>query len=537
MTRKLEWGLGLLASAALVFFHAVFLRSAGALWRDEVNSVNLATMPLPQIWKDLQFDSFPVAWCSLLRAWILAGPGSTDLGIRVLGLLLGLGVVGVLWWNARRLGHGVPLVALALLGFDSAVICYGDSIRAYGLGMLLGLLTFGLVWEATNHPIPRRVLPCTAAAVVSVHCLFYNAVFLLAACAGGAAVATRRRQWRTVGMLAGMGLLAALSLLPYREMLEDQKAWNFIVRSSIDLRWIWKKFLEATASTGPFAQLLWLACAAGALVVAVAAWARPNRSAADERRREVLLYCGAALVTGVAGYLLFLLRLSYPMQPWYFLALMALVAASADGIIGAFAGRRASSLRVVAALVVVALALSPVWNSVRVRKTNIDRIASTLGQSTAPGDLVVVSPWYYGVAFDRYYRGAADWVTIPPMSFHKLHRYDLLRDAMASPGVMQPVLDRLEAALRTGHRIWWIGDIAAPPDGPAPVLPPASRAPWGWNEFPYYRGWGMQAGYVLRLHALRAQAVPVPSDGPVNPYENLPLHVIEGWRTGVDGQR
>jgi hypothetical protein len=101
---------------------------------------------------------------------------------------------------------------------------------------------------------------------------------------------------------------------------------------------------------------------------------------------------------------------------------------------------------------------------------------------------------------------------------------------MASPGVMPPVLDRIETALRSGHRIWWIGDIGGPPDGEGPpVLPAAPRTPWGWDEFLYYRGWEMQAAYVLRMRALRADTVNLPSDGPVSPYENLPLRVIEGW--------
>jgi hypothetical protein len=107
---------------------------------------------------------------------------------------------------------------------------------------------------------------------------------------------------------------------------------------------------------------------------------------------------------------------------------------------------------------------------------------------------------------------------------------------MIYPDAMKPVVKRIETALQAGHRVWWVGRPAVvPPEaqGP-PVLPPATNAAWGFREGPYYQGWGMQAAYVFRRHALRAEAIPVRSDAPVSPYENLPLTLIEGWR--MDGE-
>ena len=531
MIRRLERGAALAALGVLAVLHVSFLLHAGALWRDEVNSVNLASLPLGEFWANLQFDSFPVVWFGVLRAWIAVGAGSTDLALRVLGLLLGLSVLGLLWWNARRLGATVPLFSFAFLGFNAAVISYGDSVRANGLGMLTGLLAFGLIWEVVERPDLRRVLAAAAAALLSVHCVFYNALFLLAACAGGAAVALRRRAWKTIALLFVIGLPAALSLLLYRVTIRNENVWNAILKLPIDLAWIWTKFLDATETTGALAPWLWVAFVLASAGIVVAVLVRRG-DPPSEKQRDAVLFCGVALVLGTAAYLAFLLELSYVMQPWYFLTLMALVATCLDGILLVPpCAERVRILRLGAAVAVLALALPGAWGSVRVRKTNMDLVAATLAASAARGDLIVVTPWQYGITFDRYYRGAAEWTTVPPVASHKVHRYDLLKQAMMSPDAMRPVLERIESALRSGHRVFWIGGLSVPAAGQgAPVLPPAPQGPWGWRETPHYQGWGMQAGYLFRKHALRARAVPVPVGQPVSFYENLQVSVIEGWR-------
>ena len=529
--RKLERIVGLAVTAVLVVLHVVFLAHAGALWRDEVNCVNLATMPLTEVWAHLEFDSLPLAFLALLRGWIGAGLGA-DLSLRVLGCVLGLGILGVLWWNARRLGYGVPLISLALFGFNVAVVTYGDSVRGHGLGMLTALLTFGLTWELVDRPSARNALLALVSAVVCVHSIFFNAVILLAACAGGAAVALRRGQWKTIGLLAGVGSVSALSLLPYIVVFQSRKAWNFMIEFPVDLQWIWSRFGEAMLLTGPFARWLWIGLVFIGIITVLAASRRGVRGAPG-KPGEVGLFCGVALVTGVIAYLLFLLRLSYPMQPWYFLALMALVAACLDGALLAAASTPLRIARIVVAITAIALTLGPVWRSVQVRNTNLDLIAARLAQSSQAGDLILVTPWYLGITFDRYYRGAAEWFTIPPLSTHKLHRFDQVKEAMTSPDTMKPVLSRIETALQAGHRVWWIGGLAVPPEGQGPpVLPPPTEAPWGFEQWPYYLGWGMQASYVLGRHALPPQRVLVPSEAPVSGYENRPLWLIEGWRAG-----
>ena len=91
---RLEIGLAALLSLAWIIFRIRFFLHAGALWRDEVNSVDLSTSPqISDIWHNLQYDSFPMLWHLLLRYWIRSGIGASDRGIRLLGLLAGLGIL------------------------------------------------------------------------------------------------------------------------------------------------------------------------------------------------------------------------------------------------------------------------------------------------------------------------------------------------------------------------------------------------------------------------------------------------------------
>jgi len=528
VSRRVELAVALAATAILVVLHVLTFVHGGALWRDEANSVSVSSMGASELWGNLEWDSFPVLWFALLRAWTASGLGATDPGLRALGLIVGLGIVATLWRNARAFGLEAPLVSLSLLGLNAAVLTFGDSIRGYGLGMLTGLLTFALAWEFADDPTPRKLARLSVAALVSVHCLFYNAVFLLAASAGGAAVALKRRSVRTVLGLGAVGAACACSLLVYRGMIERQKPWNILVRTPIDLPWIWRQFSEATSLTARYFPWLWVALAV--LAVAAAPLLLRRTSILTGRKQDVVLFSVAALLTGTTAYVVFLLRLSYPMQPWYFLVLMAMGAASLEGILSTATGSGTLRLlRVALAVAVMAFALPGVWRVAHVRRTNLDLVAAKLASMASKNDLVVVSPWYNGVSFDRYYRGSAEWVTVPPVPVHGIHRYDLMKQAMMSPDAMRPVLERIRAVLGGEHRVFWVGELTAPSPGqPPPVLAPAPRTPWAWQEHPYIRSWVLQAGSLLQRHARRVVSVPVPVDGPVNGYENLPVLMIEG---------
>src|ERR1019366_5685145 len=79
-------------------------------------------------------------------------------------------------------------------------------------------------------------------------------------------------------------------------------------------------------------------------------------------------------------------------------------------------------------------------------------------------DYVVVTPWYLGISFDRYYKGAAVWDTLPPVADHSTYRFDLAQAATENNHASQLVLDRIANTLQSGRRVWIVGlmDIPSP---------------------------------------------------------------------------
>lgn len=128
--KRWERTVAVVLSAAVVAFHVLAATSIGALWRDEANTVGIATLPtIGDVWRNLQYDSFPVLWLLLVR-WFAAifGP-MNDVAFRSLGFVIGVGILGALWLNARAFRHGLPLFSLVLLGMAPSLIIWMQRAR------------------------------------------------------------------------------------------------------------------------------------------------------------------------------------------------------------------------------------------------------------------------------------------------------------------------------------------------------------------------------------------------------------------------
>jgi len=532
----LEWGVALAGTCIAAWLHFTLRSNAGALWRDEVVSARNAALPtLADIWRHLQCDSFPMLWPVLLRAWASLDPARGDGWLRTLGLLIGLAILAALWLNARLMGYRIPTTALALLAFNASVICYGGSVRGYGLGMLTGLLAFGLIWIVVDNPRPWRVALALAVTLVAVHSVFYNSIVVLAACAGGAAVCGRNRRPGRAALIIGIGAVCAISMLPYGLTLGSSREWVMTVRYDVGFAWIWNKFRQSNGSTGPFARWFWILACAGGLVAAARAQLPRLTPWASARQRDVALYCGVALAVGIPSYIIFLRLLRYRMNPWYFLALMALMAACVDGAFEAVRNRRVARLcRTGFLVLVIALTTHRLWRAASQRKTSVDLIAARIERDSDPRDLIVLNPWIYGHTFEWYYHGSGRWTTLPPIEIpHLQGDYGLLKltRQMMNRQAVEPVLSAMTEALRSGHRVWWVGRLTIPPPGQEiAAVDPAPDGPLGWDESKYHRYWGLQAGAFIGSHAIRHESASVTPEGSVNRYEDVDLTVIEGWK-------
>ncbi|HYL05213.1 MAG TPA: hypothetical protein VE075_04185 [Thermoanaerobaculia bacterium] len=579
-----EWAAAVTLTAAVAALALVRMLHAGGLWRDEAGAARLATLPtLREVVGLFQHEAFLPLFPVTVRAYShLVGGGDREL--RAFGLAVGLCIAACLWLNARTTARTVPLLSLALLGLDAPFLVFGDSVRGYGMGSALILLTYGLLARALAGKAGDRQWPLALliaiAAVASVQVLMSNAALLAALCAAAAAVAVARRRFGLAAWIVGCGAAAALSLLPYAAQLAAaRRQWSVIVTYPIGVHQIALAFAD---TVGPRPVLfVWLLLIVAGLtgVGRELARRRPagRRQAAeaadDEKAREAAKaakaakaapatraaeaaaavqepsWSGAAAFAGltIAGAVLanylFLQNLGYPLRPWYFLPLMALLASALDTIFGVLSrsrGRlatvRFTTMRLAAvALIAVAQAV-PLWRHLASRQTNADLVAQAVTSAVGPQDLVVVLPWYYGVSFNRYYTGAAHWLTLPEIPDHRIHRYDYLKARLASPHPLDDLLAAVGATLRSGHRVWLAGSVKWPAPGePVVMLPPAPTTAAGWHDYPYLVDWSLLLGRFLESHATAVTKVAVPAGEPVSNLEDMSLAVAQGWRE-VPGQ-
>jgi len=527
--RQTEWMVAILATVAAVWLHFFYLIHAGGLWRDEISVKSIATLPsLGQVWEALPHDHCPILFPSLVRIWSAAGLGTTDIGLRILGLGCGLLLLAAFWVASRTMDQGLPLLSLALAGLNFTVIRYGDSIRAYGLATGFILLTMSLIWRFIETPNMRRGLPAVMAAVLSVQTLYQNAFFLLAIGIAGAVVCIRRHQpGRAIGVLS-IGLPAALSLLPYVNPMRHAQSWWMVSKTGVDFTGFMSRIADATGMmVGVWLVLVMITAllGLGCGLIKIS----PNETRVQQ---DLLLFASIALVIGLTGFGFFVKWMGLPTQRWYYIPAMGFAVVGCDVILPRI--HQAARMGVLVIAVVVALLAYPsAQSALKQRQTNGDLVAAQISQNARPDDLVIVHPWYYGITFGHYYRGAVSWTTLPPLEDYRFHRYDLLKSKLQMTNVIEPVLKQVETTLRSGHSVWIVGKIPMPqPDEAPPAdLPPAPNGPEGWADRPYSDAWGAKLTYFLAYHITNAVTLVDPTTNSVSPMENMSLTIATGWRS------
>jgi len=540
---KVEFALALAGTAfvlVILFLAAIY---AGPLWRDETNTLNVALMPWKDLWKNLPFESFPPLWLVLVRAWGIVGMADSDAGIRLLSFFVGASFLGSLWLCVRWIGGRTPTLSLALLGSLPAFVFAMSSNRAYGLAMCLLLLTFGAVWRLVESTTRTRMLLAGLTSLFFVQCLYYDIIFLGAMLLGGSVVALRRKAWKTLGALAGIGAASGATLLIYLPVIQKGSSYVRIVQGDFGLRVLWLKVKDALAlrssaeppATGGSWIWPWLWLIVIAVVVAVNMQSQRPQSLSRERRHtaDLALFSILALVSGCVGYGVFLLRLQFPTQSWYYMVAATLAAISLEGVLSVrwSAPRPWGIARVAFLVIMISCGGRWVWREAHTRRSNIDLVAAILNENAKVGDLIVVHSAFEGITFDRYYHGGARWVTIPPINSHKVHRSDLILAMMNQRNAMAPTIADARDTLGSGKSVWVVGRVrVVGPEQLSSAPPPVSQAA-SWNLLPYWEYWPGQLtadmlGHGAQVHTLTAQL-----DVPVNFFEDVPLLRFSGFNS------
>jgi mannosyltransferase len=150
------------------------------LWLDEALSVNIATLPVGDLFEALRHDGHPPLYYLLLRGWMrLVGEG--DLAVRSLSGIFAVATLPLAWIaGRRRAGITGARWALVIMALSPYAIRYATEARMYSLLMLLVLAGYLLIDDALLRPARWRL---AAIALVSGLLLLthYWAFYLLAA--------------------------------------------------------------------------------------------------------------------------------------------------------------------------------------------------------------------------------------------------------------------------------------------------------------------------------------------------------------------
>jgi hypothetical protein len=548
--------IGTAFSATLLVLTAI---NSGPLWRDETATLNLAHMPsVRDVWHNLPFDSCPLLWLLLVRACGTLGLTNGDLAIRFLGLAIGLFFLTSLWLCQHWIGGRTPTLSIALLGGLPLVIFVVGANRPYGLASCLLVLSFGKIWRVLESSTTSRILSAYVICLLFAHCLYYDIIFLGAMLAAGTLVAIRRQQWKILWTMAGIGLLAGASLLIYLPIIGGVPLYLPFWRSPVfNAATLWsglRDALAARSSANPDGAIgpqiwIWIALLLVGTIVAVMtlrtrvrltkpeiASESPNR-----KRSDLALFCVASMVLGIIGYLGFLLKVQFFMQPWHCVEVLIFCAICVDGILGASwpALRPWGLMRIGFLFVMMILNAGPAWAEAHARRSNLDVVAAFLGHNASVGDLIVLQDTWEGITFNRYYRGQAQWLTVPPIDSHEVHRIDLVIGKMSQPETMSPALRTIANTLASGQHVWLVGSIPierskdAPP-GPTPLPPPPSEMPTGWWGGSYLYWWNQQVTTLLLDHAQQGKIETIAALGPVNHFEDVSVVQFTGYKPDTE---
>ena len=379
--------------------------TTSALWLDEALSVNIASLPVPDILDVLRRDGHPPLDDLLLHGWIELF-GSSDAAVRSLSGVVAVLTLPVAWaYGRRRGGPALAWFLLAVVAISPFALRYATETRMYALVVLLvfvgALLVDDVLRRRRDSWLRLAALTVVATALLYTH---YWSMWLLGAVGlllvwrlwRDRGTGTTRPTWRILGCFVAAGVL----FLPWVPTLLYQSAntgtpWASPSRPTTIVAYTLGDF-----SAGPFADASFIA-----LVVAVIALLGVFGRAVDgrsilldlrtERRyRPEAVVLVLALVLGAGFTYLtwsaFATRYTAIVFPFF----AVLVAAG----LTRFAQRW---VQLGVFVVVLALLTIGAVFGVGYQRTQSEEWASAIEAVTEPGDLVVYCPDQLGPAGSR----------------------------------------------------------------------------------------------------------------------------------------
>jgi hypothetical protein len=516
---RCEFAAAILLTLFLVFLHARLLLHAGPLWRDEINSLYVATtQSLHEFETALVFNPFPVLFAAVLRLWVALGFGGSDFALRVFGFAIGISLIGAIWLSCRWIDRrwSAPLWPLAMFAARAMTISDGDSLRPYGLGMICVVLTFGLIWKLTFET--NRIGTVVLAAIVallSVQSLYLNAFVVLGICLAGIVISIKRRGFQGAAVIFSIGIVAVISLLPYVGVINSARE-------------LWPLQREEHGVLDAPHSHTWPIFAACGFALVVVTWATRRFRQSLGQLGDGILFAFLAVAVAAITTFAFLWTSGVP-GARHLLSMMAVASISVhvlSGLLQKNIGLRFLNLLAFLAVVTMVIPVAYRWSGLR--RTDCDLAALAVAERSDKNDFAIVMRFTHAITFARYYQGAAIWKSVPDIRDHRQHRWDLARDAMMHPDSIREILLRIESTLKSGQKVFLVGRFPRAESALPAALPPAPQS--GWRLFVYQNNWDKQIAYLLRSHALETDRVAFSQEQSIDPREHEEVFVFSGWR-------
>lgn len=537
-----EWVCSLCLTGVVLWLMTVRFQAPGGIWRDEAACVQLATMPtVTDVWNHFEHEAFPPPFPLLLRAYLQVF-GTSHEALRAFGLTVSCLIVLSLWLVNWILLARPPLLSLALVGLNSSTLIWGGAVRGYGMASIFAPLAFACVARFLKTPSLPWGLASLTCTILSVQWALQNSLLVFAICLSAALVAVAfplkndaltpaRSRFKTAAIILFIGFLSALSLSFYipryagadwKQIVEGQTGFVDYVRGLLftigrpveEVTWVWGGLV-----------LLALAGTCVALI---------RRRTAESGQLSQLTYCWLVIGLSLCCYFAFLMVLKYRPRPWHFLPLVVLLGCCLDYVLSLSCRShwfRIARIGLVAVL--IASLTGPDIRLLQMRVTNLDLAARLLEERADDEDLIIVSPWYYGVGFRWHYHGNARWITLPILGDLAVHRYDLVVPRMKSAAPLEDLKEEIQATLQNGKRIWVVGDLLPVPETGPTILQPAPDPDAGWNEELYITSWMEQLTAYMQQHCRTIGEVKIESPEPVAAAEEIQLWYGSGWKSSL----
>ncbi|MEV8510181.1 glycosyltransferase family 39 protein [Actinoplanes sp. NPDC051475] len=346
---------------------------------DEIATADVARRPVVQIWHLLHhIDGVFGPYYLLMHLWTTV-LGDSVLALRLPSILAMAAAVAAAGELGRRaFGETVGIVAVVLLCLMPNTSRYAAEARPYGFACLFATLALLLLHRALNDSRARRWCAYGAA----VFCMGLSHLLVLAALPAHAAICAlrlRRRPWRRPTLAWGASVAAALLAL-------SPLLWWGMHQRQEQLHWVKPLTLGALCSFP--ARFVGTPETAWALIgLALYAASRLGRRSAETAVAAAVPLLVVGTVSAVGPSFWVIRYVLYVLMPTAVLA--------AAGLVHACAGLRPRRVgaRIVAALVVVAVAAAPGQLTVRgpTVKNGSDyrTLAGIIRRRQAVGDVIV----------------------------------------------------------------------------------------------------------------------------------------------------